>query len=359
MRYLIVCHDTGAEMAPLITWLANDPKNEIMLATDRGRDDFSPPGARKIILRKPEFKLARESVPEYLASFMRRSEKAAWALKVIAESADTPDIILASSSGGLAFCLPELFPKSYMATYLEDLSPWPGIEAKSRRLMQIMQIIRFNAVYAFDEAARDAIPQLVRHAAGIAPLAIDTDFFRPEKKYKNGGSVVFCLRGESPGKYAQIINAALKLAQLEKGREVVIIAPNPVAARFVAKMLESAPSENALNLMRYPTRVERRDILRSASLAICPKFGLDALEAMSCGAPVILNVNNTFDNGLPKPPPANKADFLAELLKDKKILEKSAKMGRADAVENFDYRKLIPAHIELILKGYEQFIAKI
>lgn len=357
MRYLIVCHDTGAEMAPLITWLANDSSNEIMLATDRGRDDFSPRGARKIILRKPEFKLARESLPEYLAGFMRRAEKAAWSLKVVAETREEPDIVLASSSGGLVFSLPELFPSSFIINYLEDLSSWPVLEAAARKLMQVMQITRGHAVYAFDEATQANLPPELRPGVKRAPLAVDTDFFSPAAKYNPEGPIVFCLRGLAPAKYARVLGDVLRLCKTRKNTEIRILTPNPVTSRLAANMLEKSAVQYAdrLKIMRNPTRLERKELLTHAAIAICPQFGLEALEAMSCGLPVLVP-NNKDDSVCLDLPATERAEFVNSVLADKTLLEKAGQKGREMALADYDYRKLIPAYMDCILKAHARFV---
>ena len=92
-------------------------------------------------------------------------------------------------------------------------------------------------------------------------------------------------------------------------------------------------------------------------------FGLAALEAMSCGLPVI----SSSVGGLPELNMHNKTGYIAEfgdvermasytigLLKNQKKYNVFSKNARARAVDNFDIKKIIPQYEEY----YKKVLAK-
>lgn len=365
MRYLLVFHSIGAEMRGIASWLSEQPESRVILAMDRGHEDFDLPKIERILLKKPDLKGQPEFLPDYMTSFMRRAEKSWYSFRNIAAQGYEPDIILAHSSTGTAFGLRSLFPKAFIVNYLVSMMAFSQVENDAVNCLQTLQITNSSLSFAFTESTRKSQPEILRRKIDLAPLAVDTEYFTRVNGYnfiKNSSKlVVFWLKKLNLPDFAKWLNLIIKLVSQKSDISVAILAPNIGMLKAAEDLVSGLSSEivERIWMKCFPTRIIRREVFSAADMFITPanELNLDMLEAMSCGCAVMTAAKNDMlkpDFNCIKLPSRSLLDSIEDWLSSPS-LRNIALRGRFDVVEKHSVNVVVPGHMENIIDAKDKY----
>jgi glycosyltransferase involved in cell wall biosynthesis len=199
----------------------------------------------------------------------------------------------------------------------------------------------------------------------VIPNSIDTNFFKPYENIGLNSKIIFCNARIDPGKgilyllqaFAKfrnrfpefnlwLCNGNYPFGDKPKMDKLVNDAINELGIKRFVKFLPN------LSWTQIPT------IIRQSYVVVLPtffeSFGLAALEAMSCGVPVITtsvgNLPNLVgDGGILIPPKSSESIFLSliSLLESPELYNRLSKTGRQIAL-NYDNSIIADRYIKLI-----------
>lgn len=213
--------------------------------------------------------------------------------------------------------------------------------------------------YLREETVRDfAVP---RDRIEVIPNFIDTDAWYPNREpchrsklAPRGDKIVMHVSNFRPVKRVErVVEVFARIRERVQAR-LVLVGDGPDRPRALVRAAELGVAEHVLSLGKF-AKVE--EILSCADLFLLPSqtesFGLAALEAMACGAPVIASRTG----GLPEVVDDGVSGFLIEsgavdamaeagvrLLQDDALHARMSEAARALAVERFSAKAVVPRY---------------
>ena len=139
--------------------LAALPGNEVLFASEYGRRDFSLPGVKRVLLKKPKDRkkaVASISTPaldagerDWTMAYLRGRATASSLMGVLAEGFE-PDMVILSGSMGNGLFVRNLFPEAFLVGYADwyfrdeaetryPLSTMPDIPLAPRNIRNTLQ----------------------------------------------------------------------------------------------------------------------------------------------------------------------------------------------------------------------------
>jgi N-acetyl-alpha-D-glucosaminyl L-malate synthase BshA len=221
--------------------------------------------------------------------------------------------------------------------------------------------------YLKDQTVRDfSVPQ---SRIEVIPNFIDTEVWRPgrvpchrEKLAPSGEKIVMHISNfRAVKRVGDVVEIFLRIQRKVPAR-LVLVGDGPVRPRVLQRAAELGLQDKVLFLGKHASVDE---LLSCADLFLLPSekesFGLAALEAMACGAPVVAS----SVGGLPEVIDDEETGFLFDigavdemaeagvrLLSDDVLHGRVAEAARAAAVERFSARSVVPLYEAL----YERVI---
>lgn len=195
----------------------------------------------------------------------------------------------------------------------------------------------------------------------VIPNFVDTDFYKPcadvalRKHFApNGEKIMVHTSNFRTVKRVQDTIRILKMVNQEVPSKLVLVGDGPERSDCERLARELEISNKVIFLGKQESLPP---ILASCDLFLIPSqsesFGLAALEAMSCGLPVV----SSSVGGLPEVVSHNENGFIAEigdvermarysidLLSNDKKYKRFSQNARSSAVNNFDKEKIIPVY---------------
>ncbi|MDH5760847.1 MAG: N-acetyl-alpha-D-glucosaminyl L-malate synthase BshA [Gemmatimonadota bacterium] len=250
-----------------------------------------------------------------------------------------------------------------------------GLHPSFHRITQF-SILRSQGItavsdYLKEETVRDfAVPG---DRIDVIPNFIDTDAWRPDLEpchrgtlAPGGEKIVMHISNFRPVKRVEDVVAAFARIREKVPARLVMVGDGPDRPRAMEKGEELGVRRDILFLGKHASVNE---LLACADLFLLPSggesFGLAALEAMACGAPVVA----TRAGGLPEVVESGRTGFLLpvgdvegmgdagiEILSDPALHGRLAEAGRARAVEYFSADRVVPMYealYERVIKGCE------
>ncbi|MEQ8331053.1 MAG: N-acetyl-alpha-D-glucosaminyl L-malate synthase BshA [Longimicrobiales bacterium] len=220
-----------------------------------------------------------------------------------------------------------------------------------------------------EETVRDF--NVPRDRVEVIPNFIDTDVWRPDREpchraslAPGGEKIVMHVSNFRALKRVDQVVEIFERIQREVPARLVMIGDGPERPRAAARAAELGLRDQVLFLGKHASVDE---LLSCADLFLLPSetesFGLAALEALACGAPVVASrvggLPEVVDDGVsgylfPVGAVEDMADAGVALLSDEALHARFAEAGRALAVERFSARSVVPryeAYYERVLEG--------
>lgn len=205
----------------------------------------------------------------------------------------------------------------------------------------------------------------------VIPNFIDTDIWRPDREpchraslAPGGEKIVMHVSNFRALKRVDQVVEIFERIQREVPARLVMIGDGPERPRAAARAAELGLRDQVLFLGKHASVDE---LLSCADLFLLPSetesFGLAALEALACGAPVVASrvggLPEVVEDGVngylfPVGAVEDMADAGVALLSDEALHARFAEAGRALAVERFSARSVVPryeAYYERVLEG--------
>ncbi|MGP3707429.1 glycosyltransferase family 4 protein [Gordonia paraffinivorans] len=232
----------------------------------------------------------------------------------------------------------------------------------SRRIPELLTVSRSSEVdirKAFDIPAGRIT---------TIPLGVDTEVFRPGPE-RVPGRIVCVASADAPLKgVSYLLEAVAKLAAERDDVKLVLVSkldPNGPSA----KMIEDLAISDRVSVVSGLEDEEMAELLASAEVACVPSlyegFSLPAVEAMSCGTPLVATragaipeVVGTDEQAALLVPPRDSgrlAQAIGRLLDDAGLRAELGSGGRRRAEENYSWAAVAAktaAHYETVLAGH-------
>ena len=233
---------------------------------------------------------------------------------------------------------------------------------RSQGLTAVSEFLKVETVRDFDVPA-DRIE--------VIPNFIDTEAWRPDKEPCHrtalapaGEKIIMHVSNFRPVKRVEdVVEVFARICKHVDAR-LVFVGDGPERPRALDRAEELGVRPRILFLGKHASVDE---LLACADLLLLPSenesFGLAALEAMACGAPVIATdvggLPEVVDHGVtgylfPVGAVEEMADAAVELLEDGDRHKRFSAAGRRTAVERFSASSVVPmyeAHYERVLRG--------
>ena len=128
MRILFLNYTFPGPLGTMAASLAALPGNEVLFASEYGRRDFSLPGVKRVLLKKPKDRkkaVASISTPaldagerDWTMAYLRGRATASSLMGVLAEGFE-PDMVILSGSMGNGLFVRNLFPEAFLVGYAD------------------------------------------------------------------------------------------------------------------------------------------------------------------------------------------------------------------------------------------------
>jgi glycosyltransferase involved in cell wall biosynthesis len=233
----------------------------------------------------------------------------------------------------------------------------------SRRIPELLTVSRSSEVdirKAFD------IPS---GRITTIPLGVDTEIFTPTAT-RVPGRIVCVASADAPLKGVSYLLEAVAKLSAERDVELVLVSkldPNGPSA----KMIEDLAISDRVSVVSGLEDAEIAGLLASAEVACVPSlyegFSLPAVEAMSCGTPLVATragaipeVVGTSEEAALLVPPRDSgrlAQAIGRLLDDADLRARLGDGGRRRAEENYSWAAVAAktaAHYETVLAGHRR-----
>ena len=285
--------------------------HEVLFASHYGRRDFSIPGVRRALFKPVRSPRGDKVLPgeaaraEWSKTFLA-SHYASDVFAAMRKNGFIPDMVVFSGSSGAALPLSRAFPESVLLGFADALPSRGSREAEEVAQLRLRACLaQSHACFAFSEQHLRGVPPLLKREACLLPLAVDTEFFSPEKAQP------FELEGQGIGErklvtvdiYSSAAATSRELWNLCAGMlahrpEVILLlnCADPELSDLARKMVGSLPDfwQSRIFVQDFKSLHAWRDMLCASTLHICPEAVAGAtplpevLESMSCGTVLAL-----------------------------------------------------------------------
>jgi glycosyltransferase involved in cell wall biosynthesis len=281
----------------------------------------------------------------------------------------TTGVNLFLPSGGIPFIggpVPPSWPKPEQSSRLSSAEVCRSL---LKRLVQWELFRRTNCILVPVSESRDALPDSIsiRSRVRLLHYGIDTTRFAPMRNSvitpELDPHILFLANLHKRKGIYDLLEAFEAVVRAVPQARLTIAGDGPEKER-VEQLVDAMPAPNRVTILGAIPRDKVADVFRSCSVYCLPShgepFGMAALEAMSCGKPVVATAAGGLDylvdgEGGVKVPVGDSeklAEALIRLLKDPQLCRQMGEHNREVAVSAYDW-DLVVSNLERI---YEQTI---
>ena len=361
MRILFVNHAFPGMFGALAAHFAA-AGHEVLFASGFRRRDFSLPGVRHIVLPAPRESRSAGAMRHApgLEAALGAGGQALTAFRRLADMGLAPDMALLSANDGYGLFCGEAFPRAFCVGWAEALPDVPGAEARgepvfTRHLLQCRYAVCCHALVCPGTGEAQPLTAPLAHGLNV-PYAVNTQWFSPVSA-EGPELVLFHAGRKGPDAHAATLVALLHA----RGHcRAAVLCEGRTAWESWQAALPALPHRDRLHLPGMLSLEDYRNLLRAASLLICPhQSGLPAailLEAMSCGVVPLLEEgsgpaflhhgqNAFFCRG-------QDASLPAALLEARAPRAAARAGARRTVLARFNAKMVVPRHARLLLQTY-------
>lgn len=356
MRYLIICYSFPGAMSSIAKWLSQQPGNEVVLASSWNRHGNEDSNIRMVTLKKGEARPLNETGLDCWTEAVKNGKRAVLSLLHISKSGFVPDIILVSTGNGSALDLRDIFPLAFIVNYLEPRLFPNAHEARIWKNLQLVQSLQSDMIFTFDRSSSDDLGDLIKKPIANVPICIDTDYFAPDKD-RIRDSIVVNFRNFEEGKIRRWLDRMMKDIKMCAAWQKIAILSSITLKRKLSSWLTKTQEDmrTSINVEFITSSDMNRKLFSSALLYISPNNGIqsETMEAMSCATPVMTHTDGKILKHGTNFLDIKKCDSVTLLLNDIAKLREIGMNARKSALDYFDFKKIIPDHVGLIMDSYK------
>lgn len=394
MKFLFSHRNFPAQFRHILLELAQDPTNEIVFLTGT-QNNIEIKGIKKVV-----YKLKRE-VPKNCHRYLRQYEEAVIHGQSAAEAAIKlkqqgfiPNVIYAHSWGNSMF-LKDVFPDTPQLNYCEWYYNAKGADigfngeiinedrlalTKCKNAQLLIDLVNCDKGICPTQWQKAQIPKEFHNKIEVIHDGIDTDYFVPDEnavlKIPNTNTelsakdevITYATRGMEPYRgFPQFMEIAEKLLKLRPNLHVVIggedrvcYGPKPKNGSFKEILLNKLDLDmSRVHFTGGLPYGEYRKLLQISSVHVYLTYPFilswSLLEAMSIGCSIVASKTAPVEEVIKHNENGLLVDFydIDEFVKQINYLldnpqENLRKNARQTIVDNYDLKKLLPQHIEIL-----------
>lgn len=394
MRILFISHTMPGVFGPLAEYFAGQSENDVVFAAEYSRRSQELPGVRRLRVRRTRDKRPssaaggrREDAARELQRAFLRGDAMHERLLQLREDGFDPDIVVTSSGMGVSMLTREVFPRHFLAAYLDWVAVPCGLCAGEASYQQAVQrmtqsklVMDADYLFTLSQGQRQQYPPFIADHIDILPPCVDTSFFCP------AAAQPFEHEGRAYGRAEEVLVFSVRSADLPRKMPLwaamhMLLMQRPQAHIFLLcggrnvwdTLLpdwEALPecSRSRIHLLDFLDNAAYRDLLCAASLFVMlepPSFFFSCmLEAMSCEAALVLPASGVLREVLTREGCAClcKSSGLEEisaavlgLLEQPARLREIQQGGRALVEESYCRQRHLPVQAELLLNAWRRW----
>lgn len=342
-------------MSSIVNWLAAQPENEVVLASNWNRNERKDSNIRFVTLKRKDSKPVLENSLDYWTDAIQLARKSSLSFSHIGKSGFKPDIILVATGNGAALGLRDLFPEAFIVNYLEPLRYSNHRESSTWYNLQIVQSLQSDLVFSFTADLCRNFSNIIRKPIARIPLCVNTSIFLANKTNMRN-SIIINFHNFNDKSLPFWLRRLINLISSYPEYKFIILLKSISARRKISGYL-SAIQEcdyDNINIQYEISDDVSLDVYSHALLYISPSFELqkETLEAMSCEIAVMTHIREEF-----MCPGINCLDIeqwklLPEMLDKPDDLIEIGVNGRQSLLNDFDCDEVIGDHVKTILDSF-------
>lgn len=383
------------------------PRTRVLFLAERQRREVKIQGVRSLPVPPPKPVEQGDAAEREMLLALRRGACTANTLLRLERQGFRPDIVCASSGGGQALYVADIFPEAFRAVYADwfytkganytffsagqPRSPADFAPARARNWCQFNALADCDLAFTFSQWQKEQFPACLAESIHVLHQGVDTRFFSPrvEEKMSFDGCdlpadaelVTFAGRSLEPfrgfGQFVQSLSAIL--AARPRCHVLIMAGASPRGDAGQAADKEKIALPEALNMLTATeqSRVhflgfrpygEYRALLRASTVHVylTAPFALSSglFEAMSCGCLLVGADTEPVREVITHGQNGFVCDFwdtdaLARTVIG--LLEKAPQMqpicqaARRTILEGYDIEQQGPQHVDLLLNSYARW----
>jgi len=238
-----------------------------------------------------------------------------------------------------------------------SLRRWYGFARMQKRVAR--RLPRLLTVSSQSKGAISAEMEVAAERIAVVPNGVDTDFFKPLPACPRvAGRVMTTASADVPLKGLVPLLEAMARVRVHRSAELVVVG-RPRQDGVVMRTIDRLGLGGAIRFVSGISDLELVQLYAQAELAVVPSlyegFSLPAVEAMSCGVPVIATTGGALpevigpdgESGLLVPPGDSSAlaAAIGRALDDAGLRRDLGARGRKGVAERFSWRRTAEATV--------------
>ncbi len=377
MRILFVNRTFPGHFGPLAAALAQHPDTEVRFVSGHGRQGFSLPGVRHVVVRfaaEPRHHAQPgQGAPLNPERLLAAGRQALVCLRRVREQFE-PDMVVTASLREHGLFLREAFPESFLVCCADPVRLSPdGVGADVPRcLLHSLEVLECDLCVTLTAGEESPYAGRLVNAAAL-PYPVDTEFFSQERAAPaeldgvrlpadKGRVILFSIRHEA--RLDTLLHTVRALLEAEPDDRAVLLCGSGVNRARLQEALRGNAVSPRLHVVDRLSLEAYRDLLCASALLVLREKG-DVpppvlLEAMSCGAvpmlpatavrsPLLRHNETVFccdgDPALTDPAAFPLRGPLAETVR---------RNARATVLRHFRRQDVVPGHAAFLLKAWQR-----
>ncbi|MEG2171892.1 MAG: glycosyltransferase [Desulfovibrionaceae bacterium] len=375
-----------------------------LFLAERQRREVKIAGVRPLLVGSPKAVENADPAEREMLLSLRRGACTANAMLRIQRQGFKPDIVCASSGGGHALYVGDIFPDAFRAVYADWFytkgenytffaegkarPPADFAPARARNWCQFNTLSDCDFAFTFTQWQKEQFPACLAKSIHVLAQGVDTKFFSPSPEREplrdcdlppHAELVTFAGRSlEAFRGFGQFVKSIPAILAARPQCHIVIMAGATDAGKEKSPLPEVLPSLSALtkeeqarvHFLGFRPYAEYRALLRASTVHVylTAPFALSSglFEAMSCGCLVVGSDTDPVREIIRHGENGFLCDFwdadalartVSGLLERARLMEPLCQAARNTILNQYDIQQQGPQQVQRLLNSYERWKA--